>query len=377
MDKRGFTLAEVLIATAIFTLAAVIASNILVDTIKLEERISVQNDLYQDVQSIMQSLVREVEGGTIDYEEYYSVGVIQSDFPEESVMLGVNYGVYGSRFYDPGRRGDGTAGVNPDDLGVECSVINDDGGCDLVWTHSTDLNTGKFPYNGSGEASNAFCEEGEGNYCGAVEQNRVKVNELYLIDESGTRKTIIGKKLVSGDDYVLGLMRMTGRDLDQNGVIDVFSCDEEFACEDDAAAVEKGIFYPFVQEAGFVEANDIRLAEVADLERGLNIGTTQFAPISPLRTTIKDLQFIVRPLENPFKAYGEKNQQLHPTVTIVMTVGLGSDLAAEFSDEIEDITVQTTVSAGVNEDIVSYPPIADPVREFGAGGTSWILEVFN
>ncbi|MBP7670872.1 prepilin-type N-terminal cleavage/methylation domain-containing protein [Candidatus Gracilibacteria bacterium] len=375
MAKRGFTLAEVLIATAIFTLAAVIASNILVDTIKLEERISVQNDLYQDVQSIMQSLVREIERGTIDYEEYYSVGVIQSDLADESVMLGVNYGVYGSRFYDPGRRGDGTAGANPDDLGVECSVINDDGGCDLVWTHSTDLNTGKFPYDSSGNEASAFCEEGVGYYCD--DGNRAIVTELYLIDESGTRKTIVGKKLVNGGDYVLGLMRMTGRDLDQNGVIDVFSCDEEFACEDDAAEVEGAILYPFVQEDGFVVDNGIRLAEVHDLKVPLNIGTTQFAPISPLRTTIKNLQFIVRPLENPFKAYGEKNQQLHPTVTIVMTVGLGSDLAAEFSDEIEDITVQTTVSAGVNEDIVSYPPIADPVRRFGAGGRSWIWEVLG
>lgn len=377
MNRKGFTLVEVLIATAIFTLAAVIASNILVDTIRLEERISVQNDLYQDVQSIMQSLAREIEGGTIDYEEYYSARVLQSDLPDDQVKFGVNYGVYGSRFYDPGRRGDGTAGVNPDDLGTECSVINEDGGCDLVWTHSTDLNTGKFPYDGSGNESSAFCEEGTGDYCDEVEQNRVTVPELYLIDASGIRKTIIGRKFVNGNNYVLGLMRMTGRDLDQNGVVDVFSCDEEFNCEDDSGEIQDAIYYPFVSNDAFIAANGIRLAEANDLETPLNVSWTQFVPISPLRTTIKDLQFIVRPIENPFKAYGEKNQQLHPTVTIVMTVGLGSALDTEFGGEIEDITVQTTVAAGVSEDIVSYPPISDPVREFGGNEKSWIWEVFN
>lgn len=381
MNKRGFTLVEVLIATAIFTLAAVIASNILLDTIRMEERISVQNDLYQDVQSIMQSLVQEIENGTIDYEEYYSASVIQR--PEvvgvDGVLLGINYGVYASRFYDPGRRGAGGAGSNPADLGTECSVIDEEENCELVWTHSTDLNTGKFPYNGSGDLSNAFCEEGDGVYCDEVERNKVTISQatspspvLFLIDESGTKKTMVGRKLVSGSDYVLGVMRMSGRDFDQNGVIDVFSCDEEFNCLDDAGVIDAAIEYPFEELP-----EDLRLAQLNDLQKPLDINTTQFVPISPLRTTIKDLQFIVRPVDNPYRAYSEDNQQLHPTVTIVMTVGLAQEVAAEYPGELPDITVQTTVAVGVNEDIVSYPPVLDNVREFGSNDKSWIWEVLS
>ncbi len=232
-SENGFTLVEVLIAISIFTLAAVISSNILVDVVQLEKKSSVQNAIYEDVRIILQQLTNEIQAGTIDYEQYYNVNVLQAGDAEK--YYGINYGVYASRFYDPGKSQSGPT-ANPDDLGVECSFpkpLPADKDCEIIFTHSTDLNTGqnpfKFPGNDAASAD-AFCDNGTGK-CGA---DKNIVDELYLIDSTGTRRTIIGKKRITADDFAIGIVRMDGADLDQNGVIDVFGCTEEFDCVTDS-----------------------------------------------------------------------------------------------------------------------------------------------
>lgn len=369
----GFTLVEVLIAISLFSLVAVIASNILVDVFRLEQKSQIENGIYEDVRLMMQVLTDEIQNGTIDYEEYFNINVAQE--AQAQKLYGINYGIYASRFYDPGRRFDDRDAENPPDLGLECSIIEGDE-CEIYWTNSTDLNTGRNPFNGNGTETdiNAFCtangiqvlcEQFRGDNAGSI---AAEVNELYLIDRTGTQKTILGPKLISGEDFALGMVRMEGADYDQNGVVDIFKCLPEFNCFWDAGVLNQRIAYPFDFEG-------VRVPDQADLSMPFDPLTSQFIPITPLRSTIKDLRFIITPAENPYLAFGEKHSQFHPTVTIILTVGLAADVAAEYPGEFTDITVQTTVAAGVKEKLNSYPPVEDVLRAVGSNETSWIQNV--
>ena len=118
--KKGFTLVEVLIAISLFTLIAIISSRIMVDLVQTEKKSSVQNPIYDDAAFIMQQLTNEILGGTIDYEEYYNMNVVKlKNPPAGGPFYGINYGIYSSRFFDPGKSHyppPNNTTSNPDDL---------------------------------------------------------------------------------------------------------------------------------------------------------------------------------------------------------------------------------------------------------------------
>ncbi len=375
MRKKGFTLVEVLIAISIFSLSAVIASSVLVSVVQLEKKASIQNAIYQDLRVLMQQLSNEIQNGTVDYEEYYNVKVAQSG----DVYYGTNYGVYASRFYDPGQKLGGGATSSPVDLGVECSYPNplgDDQDCEIYFTNSNDLNTGANPYNGPITDANAFCDN---TYLPACDGTENIVNELYLIDNTGTKKTIIGRKLMEFNpaEYSVALVRMHGQDFDQNGIVDIFTCEEDFNCTGAGGAgfvVDDEIKYPFVENDSFVPGdNNIRLPKQSDLTETFDANLSQFIPISPRSIDIKNLEFKITPSENPYMAYAETASQMHPAVTIIITFNLASDIADDYPGEFQDLTVQTTVAAGVVGKIESYPPVNDIRRT--SSPNSWIDNV--
>ena len=93
---------------------------------------------------------------------------------------------------------------------------------------------------------------------------------------------------------------------------------------------------------------------------------------------MKSLQFLISPVDDPYKAYGEQDMQAQPSVTIILKMGLSSEQEAQYPGTFEDITVQTTVAAGVSEAITSYPPVNDALRSTnGNGPNSWIGDVLN
>ncbi|MFH1218616.1 MAG: prepilin-type N-terminal cleavage/methylation domain-containing protein [Candidatus Peregrinibacteria bacterium] len=369
--KKGMTLVEVLIAVSLFAVVAVVSSTILVSVVEVEKKSSVQNAVYEDLRMILQQLTYEIQNGTVDYEEYYNYYVIQDAYgkpPDEDVFLGKNYGAYASRFYDPGRSLDGEDTFSPDDLGLECSYRKGGGACDVVYSLSMDFNTGRNPFAGAFDnppESNAFCEQNTRGQCG---DTAGQSDMLFLIDNTGTKKTILGKKKIEGGGDALGLVRMEGFDYAQNGIVDTFSCLPEYACEDAVAVIdndvdddEPAVEYP------------ITIPNRANLALPFDLGNTEldhhFIPISPLRSDIVDLTFIVDPLEDPYKAYDESSAQRHPSITIILTLGLSPEAEEDYPGEFEPITVQTTVAAGVVGKIDSYPPMGD-LRD--AGGNSVI-----
>jgi prepilin-type N-terminal cleavage/methylation domain-containing protein len=366
---RGVSLIEVLIAVSLFAIVAVLASNILVDVVQLEKKSSLQNAIYEDLRMIMQQLTKEIQNGTIDYEEYYNYYVLQDGDLVDNVYLGINYGVYGSRFYDPGKSLDPAHDPtkNPTDLGMECSFWRDDE-CEVVYSLSTDLNTGQNPFFGEKARSNAFCDNEKYGKCDGGGETDI----LFLIDNSGTKKTIIGNKAIEGGNAI-GLIRMEGKDFDQNGIVDTFSCKEEFNCV--PADKLDPSFRPLDKLFPGKDYYDgITVPNKEDLNNAFdpgNVEKTQFVPISPLRGDVS-VKFIIEPLEDPYKAYGETDMQIHPSVTIILTIGLSEAAADAYPGEFEPITIQTTVAAGVIGRIDSYPSINHFKEE---GGLSWINDV--
>ncbi|MFC1615933.1 type II secretion system protein J [Patescibacteria group bacterium] len=363
INNKGLTLIEVLIATAIFAITTTIAVSILLDVVHLEKKSSIQNVIYEDAQLIMQLISKEIQNGTIDYEEYFSIHVVQGG---SDAFYGINYGAYASRFYDPGlsQKVGFDDLSNPTNLGVECSVPDVDTDldiCEIVYTLSGDRNTGQNPfytdpYNPG--LSNAFCDKGKG-HCGDFLN---KFNELYLIDSTGTRKTILAtKEGLSTYDSILSIMRMKGHDFDQNGVIDTFVCEDEFNCigdsEDEIGKLADILSYlPFINSQTDIANLGIRLPHQSYLSNSFTLSSGQFVPLSPLRSSIKDLIFVINPIEDPYRAYAESDVQVQPSVTIILTLDLSEASKEEYPGDFNPVTLQTNVAAGVVTNINSYPP---------------------
>jgi len=93
-------------------------------------------------------------------------------------------------------------------------------------------------------------------------------------------------------------------------------------------------------------------------EETFSTTASPFTPISPLRSTVTDIHFIITPKEDPYKAFDEADVQIHPSVTIVMTLEPSSTEKTTLPTGQQDqsITVQTTVATGVTSRIKTYPP---------------------
>ncbi len=371
--KSGMTLIEVLIAVSLFAIVSTLSGRVLMDVVQLEKKSSIQNVFYEDVKLILQQLTNEIQTGAIDYEEYYNRYVIHNNNCDGIIgpcgYFGVNYGVYAGRFYAPGKSLYNTDTFNPDDLGVECSYPkgNSPDDCDIFYTLATDLNTGQNPFESSGsvpEYSNALCDDPAGSGCEpAANPDIGHVTELYLIDSTGMQKTIIASKKMPGslDDAAIGMVKMEGMDLDQNGVIDTWKCQEEYYCENLESEILSAIKHPYINSTIIAEQN-ILLPAYENLSTPFDPFANEFShfvPITPRRSSIKDMSFIIHPIEDPYKAFGEEDVQAHPSVTIILTIGLSEEAAADYPGDFTPITVQTTVTAGVLGKINSYPPTND------------------
>ena len=358
MTNKGFTLMEALIASTIFAMVAMVGANIFINISHSERKTELANALYEDARVVLETMANEIREGTIDYEEYYNIEVLQSD------IYGVNRGVYGSRFYDPGHKiGAGGApepGSNPTDLGVEwLNAEGNEAGPDeefVVYPLSVDKNLGIHPYDGVEEAS-AFCEPAvKAGACSKPEKGH---GELYLISEDGREKTtIIRQRLETTGDYVISILRMEGLDLDNNGIVDIFTCDhkvEKLCGTEDALALDN---YEFEHPDSFnTEGLSFPLKPGNETFR---LSESPFSPISPLRSSITELKFILWPDEDPYKAFAEADVQYHPNVTIVISMQPSASEIENYPGEnIPTVSLQTTVSTGVLEKIDTYPPTKD------------------
>jgi hypothetical protein len=83
-----------------------------------------------------------------------------------------------------------------------------------------------------------------------------------------------------------------------------------------------------------------------------------FVPLSPMRTNIIDLKFIVSPLEDPYKAFAETDPLagtlIQPHITVILTVEPSASETQDYIGPIPRKTLQTTIYSQVRQNVESY-----------------------
>lgn len=300
MNKKAFTLVELLIATTI--LAVLIATSFAVYTgfFNSFRNIKAANLVYEEARFTMERIVKEIRKGTVDYEEYYNqVG---------GGGYGQNYCNYSRQFYTPGL--DGQFGTYDD------------------------VSTGK-----------------RGSI--APIKNTIQ-NELYLIEVSGKNRTYI--KLNKKDNLgKIAMLKLTGRDYGvdhiksegeckrDNGegddLIDTWLCDKGFKCKSTPSKNEKC--------TGKIDT----------------VTNDSFVDITPAAVDIVDLKFIISPIDDPHKAYGMRTSQMQPSVTIKLTARANKKLTSKFEGNPPNIVLETTVSSRAYTEIITECNLQECIKE--------------
>lgn len=308
--SRAFTLIEVLLAVTIFSFVAVFAVYLYVDTVHNDEKISFERELYEEARYTLERVVSELRQGTVDYAEYWNMSHENScsadlngngtqegdDFYEDNFYgeYGSCYQFYAASFYDTNSDGDPVFFEN----------IN---GKQIALEHL-----------GTNGSENAISEGAQ--------------DELYIINADGNLKTILRRRgnkdekpcseidrSENSTEYCrLEILRMEGRDTDVDGKVDSWICTDDFGGE--GCTPEES-----------------------------------FRPISTPNIDITDLQFFIAPVEDPYKSYNEDiENNLQPHVTIIFSSRTPERRMSNMRGEAPHITIQTTVSARVYEEVTLY-----------------------
>lgn len=344
-QKRGFTLMEILVAISVFAVIIVTSTSVYINITREYKRSNLHNGIYEDGRLLLEKITALGRQYTIDYEEYYSQLVVQKDAADR--IYGLNYGVYGSRFYDPGltiKSGSPQQGEFPEDLGTECGdgteKTEDPPKECVIYIPSLDNNSGKNPYNNDANWAAAVCN---GDCDNPLAKESLQP-ELYLISNDGTRKIIFALEKVSATESALAMVELVGTDTDNNGVVDEYTCD-----------IAKG--YECTGAGGLPSSKD--LSTTADSTNGNKL---DFVPVSSLNTQVAQLNFLVAPLEDPRKAFNEKDKyiQMQPHFTVMLTVQPTAEAQEKINfGDTPVMTLQTSVTPRVYNEVKSYPPIKD------------------
>jgi prepilin-type N-terminal cleavage/methylation domain-containing protein len=348
--KKGFTLIEVLLASAIFSVVALIGALIFTDVARIQRKIYLESALYEDGRFLMERIARAIRQNAVDYDEYYNKAV-------KNAAFGQYFGCYATRFYNRGSDGM---------IGAKCSakpvggnpVLNP--GC-VINKKTLDINTGRNPYMGidgvttDGKLANAFCDKKyyPGSSC-IIDAKLYKRDQLYLIDAKGQRKTFIALKKVTdmgGGVYenALSVLELQGLDTNKDGVTEKWydSTKANYYCLSSYDCAPAN----FNLTGALEDTLDASGINAAKLWKG-------FVPISPLRSNVKSLRFYVSPLEDPRKAFAETDPAeamlQQPHVTVIMTLEPTAAQIQGYGGTPPYLTLQTTVSSRVYNEVKSY-----------------------
>ncbi len=346
---KSFTLIEVLMATSIFTAIGLIAIAIFININNLQLRSNMENALYEDARFMMARLSRAVRNNAIDYEEYFNQEL------GNCKQYGDTYGAYAAQFYNPGAMKDGEKNnITPAPNGDYGAFCNDgtpytgQQNC-VVYKPSVDNNTGQFPIptlknkGGKGElASNAFCPAALSSLsCKDSTASGINIKkQLYLISPNGKKKIIFALKQVNNTpkEYALAKLSLTGKDKNHDGITNQwrdpngnYYCSTGFQCPSTLHTLKSTLK---VKNIGLYEG---------------------FVPISPIRSTVSNLDFIINPKDDPHKAFAEKNLE-QPHVIIIMTLKPSDSEMSKFptAAAVPSITLETIVTSRVQTEVKSY-----------------------
>jgi hypothetical protein len=281
-------------------------------------------------------------------------------FALNDANYGQNFGRYYSSFFNPG---------TDEALGFDCNKLSDGRNASncVPLRKTIDRDTGSNPFSGKyGEnevEENAFCGyisyETYINQIYAPQCSPVPPGQdaLYLISEDSFKKTIIAKEKTSDSTYAISILRLEGKDTDQDGVPNVFVCAKDFNCIGDKLEPYGDLPVLDASEADTPIIGDLNnVSGDTDPDSKTDGFSNDFVPISPLRVNISYLKFYISPSDDPHYAFAEQesaNQQ--PRVTIVLTVSPIGDNTNSTPPVTLVETVSTRMLTPIKAPILVYP----------------------
>lgn len=383
MNKRkGFTLLEVIIVLGIFSIVSVISLDAYFSSFQSQQRSNLQNKAIQDARFILGTIIEEVSNSQIDYEEYFNQCVILGSCPIESILedvedldekfYGVNHGYYSWQFFNSGVQSE-TDLTRRDGFGSLCQGagttiyrIPNDGCLSSSLSFSEDSNTGVNPNTPSlditevdnrKDDASSICSDFSINGFGTILGDNIITfpsqldcslissnlfNELYLLNESGN-KVILGKKLIGDSNYALAKIELEPVEIeiiDSEYPITGYQCLAKYICTKTISNITT------TDEISAIET-ELKTADRSNLYTDTESNIySNFVPISPLSVNVKNLQFFINPIEDPYKAYRETGLT-HPTVTIILELEPSTKFKLPFFSPNFNLKLQTSVATAI------------------------------
>ncbi|MFH0838114.1 MAG: prepilin-type N-terminal cleavage/methylation domain-containing protein [Patescibacteria group bacterium] len=314
----GFTIIELMIALTILTMLALFGGRIYLNYMSASRDLKAGNLVYEEARFLMEKIVREVRQSGIDYEQYFNQNVMipynLATFGETG-SYGDNYCVYSSFFYDNDNESIGSRNTD-----MEASIV------------AAPLNPAAV---------------------------RAIENDLYLINLAGNRRTMIKRIERNVDGDLIGkisMVKMEGRDFGEDHINRNDSYNGAAASEAGCLATKSdtreadGLTdtwlcapdYPCTRNTPLDDdiygVNCFGFADTVDDDHG-------FVDISPNALNVVNLQFIVSPKDDPWKAYNMDDAQIQPYVTIQMTVEANPKLVDTTNEaRVPSITLTSTIT---------------------------------
>ncbi|MBU0705797.1 prepilin-type N-terminal cleavage/methylation domain-containing protein [Patescibacteria group bacterium] len=309
----GFTIIELMIALTILTMLALFGGRIYLNYMSASRDLKAGNLVYEEARFLMEKIVREVRQSAIDYEQYFNQNVLIS--LNGGGNYSDNYCVYSSFFYDNDNESIGSRNAD-----MEANIV------------AATLNPAAV---------------------------RAIENKLFLINLAGNRRTMIKRIERNVDGELIGkvsIVKMEGRDFGEDhinrndsyngaaaseagclatksdareadGLTDTWLCDPDYPCTRNTP-LDDDIY----------EVNCFGFADTVDDDHG-------FVDISPNALNIVNLQFIVSPKDDPWKAYNMDDVQIQPNVTIQMTAEANPKLVDTTNvARVPSITLTSTIT---------------------------------
>lgn len=367
-SKKGFTLIEMLIASALFGVIGSLALTLFINMSRSSSTFALREIILDDAQFMMNTLVREISDNAIDYEEYFNRTVIKGEF-------GMNFGQYAAQFYysekvNPGQQN------NCDNLDITYGGKKDS----CINTGKNPPATNKLPGDGSAftspnftayedpekpEEQKIFCKDFDPeNELRINKRNYVCVQHLYLISPDGKKKIIIapeGESEGKGSTHVLSRVEMVWPSKDDQGI---------FTCNPEKTPCTGGSPEITLMNSAKNKAPKVQIPDVQDLsDKNDDDENEDFIPFTPRRINIRSIKFFLSPVEDPIKAFSEGEDPLkgfsekeinakyaikQPSIMIVLEVEPSANVSS--GKESSRITLQKLVTIPILQEIKSFPP---------------------
>ena len=147
--------------------------------------------------------------------------------------------------------------------------------------------------------------------------------------------------------YALSMLELDGIDTDNDGTNETWRCSAGYSCN---GATILGGRKPDGDDLTDTGETITTIVQ----NNAVNSVIFDFVPISSYNISITDLRFYIAPIEDPYKAFEEPSERLHPHALIVFTAELIHPRAASLTEGSRTITLFREVSTRVREEVGSY-----------------------